>query len=248
MIQKIKSRPVSLCMALLILHIQLVTIFSDAMAGNKSNNISEGNNNSKANIQMNNKSPFIPGDALRIDAFPDTTSVLNKIFAIDGYGRAEFPLIGKTKVTDMSTKELEEYIKQHFKTYLRTPILRITPLIRVSVSGGFNTPGLYYVDQYSTLWDVIRMGGGTTLETGLKEMRWERDHEEQSDDLIPYFERGISLEKMGFKSGDQLWTPAIHETFWDHFRTDIIPLLAFGTTIAFLYMTWRRDMIYIYSR
>jgi protein involved in polysaccharide export with SLBB domain len=185
--------------------------------------------------------PFKPGDGVAINAFPDTTSFLNNVFPIDDRGFAEFPIVGKVKVSAMTGDELTNYLRETFKAWLRNPNIYVKPVVRVSLLGGFARPGLYYVDYTSTLWDVVRLAGGPVLEEGIYDMRWERGGKKRKGNLTQYFESGISLKRMGFQSGDQLRTPPEVETFWDQFRTDIIPLVTFATSMALLYYTYQRD-------
>lgn len=191
--------------------------------------------------------PFKPGDGVAINAFPDTTSFLNNIFPIDDRGFAEFPIVGKVKVSAMSSDELTNYLRETFKAWLRNPNIYVKPVVRVSLLGGFARPGLYYVDYNSTLWDVVRLAGGPILQEGIYDMRWERGGKKRKGNLTQYFESGISLKRMGFQSGDQLRTPPEVETFWDQFRTDIIPLVTFATSMALLYWTYQRDTYLIRS-
>ncbi len=67
--------------------------------------------------------------------------------------------------------------------------MRVKPAIRVSVIGGVNNPGFYYIDQNSSLWEVLKIAGGTTFEDGLKDMTWERDRDEINDNLVPYWKK-----------------------------------------------------------
>jgi protein involved in polysaccharide export with SLBB domain len=187
--------------------------------------------------------PFRPGDGIQISAFPDTGSFLNGIFPIDERGLAEFPIYGKVKVTEMTMAEFQAFLLANYRPYLRYPNLYIKPVIRISLLGGFVRPGLYYVDFNNSLWDVVQLAGGTIRENGIYKMRWERDHDEQLNDLTTAFESGRSLTKMGFKSGDQIWTPSPDaRTFWDGVR-DIMPVLTFSTTIWLLYQTYQRDRL-----
>ena len=198
-------------------------------------------NKKYSNKYNNNLNPFKPGDGLFIGTLPDTMSFFNRVISIDDMGFAEFPIIGRVEITKMSTAELTEFVKKNFQQYLRTPNVYVKPMLRASILGGVANPGLYYFDYHQSLWDVVRLAGGTTLEDGIKEMVWERDRDEVVDDLIPYFEKGISLRNMGFKSGDQLWTPTPGETFWDQFRTDVIPIITFATSMIMLYLTYQQQ-------
>lgn len=187
--------------------------------------------------------PFHPGDGIYVNTFPDSNSFLNQVFPIDDRGYAEFPIVGKVKVTDMTTADMVNYLKKTFKIYLKYPNVYVKPMVRISLLGGFAKPGLYYVDINSSLWDVVYLAGGTLKEDGIYEMKWERRHEEAADDVTPFFEKGTSLRTMGFKSGDQIWTPSPDaRTVWDTMR-DILPLVTLSVTIWNLYNTYQRDQI-----
>ncbi len=187
--------------------------------------------------------PFKPGDAIFISNLPDTTSLLNGIFAIDDRGFAEFPMIGKANVSKMTRDELIEFLKTRLRDQLKYPNLYVKPVVRISLLGGFRRPGLYYVDINSSLWETVRLAGGTIMEEGIYELRWERNGDEKSDEVVKFFESGTSLKRMGFKSGDQVWTPSPdRETFWDKVR-DMMPILTFATTVFVVYSTYQRDQV-----
>lgn len=191
------------------------------------------------------KYPFRPSDGLLISAFPDTSSFLNRVFPIDDRGFVEFPIIGKVNISKMTKEELIVFLKENFKSYLRYPNLYVKPVVRVSMLGGFARPGLYYVDINSSLWEIVHLAGGPVLEDGIYEMKWERDHDKNVGDLTPLFEQGVSLGKMGFKSGDQIWTPSPDaRTFWDVVR-DVMPLLTFTASIWMLYITYQTNVRYL---
>ncbi len=192
--------------------------------------------------------PFKPGYGLMVSTLPDTTNLLMGIYAIDDRGYAEFPIIGKVKVSEMKRPQLIEFLKTQFRNYLRYPNIYVKPMVRVSLLGGFMRPGLYYVDIHNSLWQVVQRAGGTLRENGIYKMKWERRHDEQVDDLTPYFEKGVSLKEMGFNSGDQIWTPSPdRRTFWDTVG-DVMPILTFATTIWAMYNTYQRDVVLLRGR
>lgn len=192
--------------------------------------------------------PFKSGDGLYINTFPDTSSFLNGVYAIDDRGYIELPLVGKFNVTGMTVVELETYLKSNFKTYLRYMTVYVKPLIRVGMLGGFQLPGLYYVDEHNSLWEVVRQAGGPALEDGVSEMVWERAGEEKSDNLNIYFNKSTSLKRIGIRSGDIIWTPSPSaRTTWDTVR-DVTAIASFATTLIFLYLQYQRDYLYLQSR
>jgi protein involved in polysaccharide export with SLBB domain len=154
---------------------------------------------------------FNAGDGLRITVPLDSTSFINGIYPIDGDGNIFLPIIGQYNVTSRSPEEIKEFLKSTYEQYLHYPEIQVTPLIRVGLLGGFNRSGMYYVEPQSSMWDLISMAGGTVHERGLKKMTWERDRKVLNRNLIPYLESGESLQAIGFKSGDQIWTPPTTE-------------------------------------
>ncbi|MFP4013584.1 MAG: polysaccharide biosynthesis/export family protein [Chitinispirillaceae bacterium] len=183
--------------------------------------------------------PFVPGDGLRITVFPDTAHFLNGVYPIDLEGYISLPLLGRFQVSAMSTRQFTEFIKNSYAQYMRFPEVQVTPLIRVSMLGGFARPGLYYIEPQRSLWDLVYIAGGPSHEEGLHKMRLERDKRIISGDLIPYYQTGQSLSSLGVKSGDQIWTPNDPErTVWDLVVGDILPVATF---IMSLYVTMIRN-------
>jgi len=189
------------------------------------------------------RKPFVPGDAIMISAFPDTSSFLNQVYPIDDKGCIELPIYGKVKISNMIESELIEFLKTKYRDYLRFPYLQVKPLIRVSILGGIPKPGFYYFDPNRSLWDLLYLAGGTIDEDGLKQMRWERDRKVIKKDLIPYLQQGNSLKSIGFRSGDQIWvrTPG-KPGFWAKVR-DYIPFFTLLTTSFTLYYTYQRTTL-----
>ncbi len=170
---------------------------------------------------------FFPGDAVRISLPLDTMSFLNGVYPIDDDGIIILPIIGEFQIAGLSTQEFEEAIRKDYEVYLRFPEVQALPLIRVSLLGGFARPGMYYVEPQRSIWDLISIAGGTNNEKGLGKMRWERDRKIVQKDLIPLIESGRSLRSIGFKSGDQLWTPGESRRVTDFLVRDLLPIGTF---------------------
>jgi protein involved in polysaccharide export with SLBB domain len=184
---------------------------------------------------------FQPGDALRVSVLPDT-GFLNTIFLIDDQGRADFPVIGLVTVTDYTPDELAEKLRAEFIDYMRYPTLIVRPLIRVTALGGFNRPGLYYLEPRANLWHAVRAAGGMIREDGVEKMRWERGDEIISADLVKHFESGQSLQAIGFQSGDRIWLTSRQKRHgWEVFREDVLPMITFTlstiSSAATVYLT-----------
>jgi protein involved in polysaccharide export with SLBB domain len=226
---------------LIIINISILLLLQQFAYTQVNSNATGQNTNSKtfSKYQLTDSKPFKRGDGILISTFPDTTSFLNNTFPIDDMGFVDFPIVGKVAVSSMSNEELSTFIKEKFQQYIRTPNISIKPMMRISLIGGFMTPGLHYVDYSMSMWDAVRLGGGPSLEMGLKDMVWERDGDEVVDNIIPYFEKGISLKNMGFKSGDQLVTPtALGPTLGESIEF-VLGLATFATGLYLTYFTYQ---------
>lgn len=181
---------------------------------------------------------FVPGDAVYISNFPDTTSFLNNVFPIDDRGYIDLPIYGRAKITGMSENELVNFLRTNFKDYLRFSELQVRPLIRVSVLGGVALPGLYFVDPNRSLWDVFHLAGGTLDEDGLQDSKWKRDGKDVEDNLIPILQKGVSLRSIGFRSGDQVWVKSPDRPgFFEKFQ-NATSLVTLGTSVFTIYLTY----------
>lgn len=209
----------------------------------KKNHSPGSNNELELQKVSSSRRVFIPGDAVKISTFPDTSSFLNNIFPIDDQGFVELPIKGKVRISHMSVDEFTQYIKTNFRDYLRYPTIYVKPLIRVSVLGGVPSPGLYYFDPDYSLWALIKLCGGTLDEDGLKDMRWKRDGKNVKKNLIPYLQSGVSLRAIGFKSGDQIWVKSPGKPGFLEKLGRVSTLIGLGTSIFALYFTYQYGAI-----
>jgi hypothetical protein len=122
-------------------------------------------------------------------------------------------------------------------------------MIRATVVGGFVTPGMYYVENSISLWDLMRLAGGPNSEKAIKEINWERNGEKVIDDVTPFLEHGVSLKNMGFKSGDLLWAPSPDaEDNWQYVTTRILPVAAFAASLYLMWVSYQTMVLIAGSR
>ncbi len=186
---------------------------------------------------------FVPGDAVSISTYPDTTFFLNGIFPLDDRGYVELPILGKTRITQMTQEQFQNFLLENYRDYLRFPNIQVKPMIRLSVLGGVLHPGLYYFDQDFSLWEVLHMVGGTLDEDGLKHMRWKRDRKTVEDDLIPYLQSGVALKNIRFRSGDQIWVRSPNKPGFLQRTRSYLSLITAATSFLTLYITYQRFVV-----
>jgi hypothetical protein len=149
----------------------------------------------------------------------------------------------------MTETQLVSFLREKFKLYIRSPNVAVKPMMRLSMIGGFVQPGLFYVDYNMSFWNAVQLSGGPLLEDGIKEMQWERNGESIKDDLLPFYERGISLKTMGVQSGDIIWTPSPGaESTLDVVIRDVLPILAFATTVMMVWLTYQNSNLIYQTR
>lgn len=193
--------------------------------------------NSTVEKSFKHVSVFMPNEAVSIQVIHDSTSIFNGIYKIDERGYVNIPVIGNLSISHLSISQLIDTIKIRCIDYLPYPNIRVTPLMRLSLLGGFYKPGLYWIDSRNSLWDAIQLADGFQREDGLKLLRWERDGKVISNNLTRVFQSGASLRSIGFKSGDQLCItsqPKTEFSFREHlvpFFTLFLSTLSTGLTI-----------------
>ncbi len=171
-------------------------------------------------------------DAVEIIVPMDDSSFLNGFYPIDNNGYAFIPMIGPVMMRGQSIDSLTQQMRSVLEQYMPYPEFQIRPLIRASLQGGFRSPGFFYIEPEYSMWELIAKAGGTTSEHGLKKIVWERDNQVISDNIIPYIESRQSLVSIGFRSGDQLYTPNDTRGAGQIFVGTVLPILTFGLSVA----------------
>ena len=187
--------------------------------------------------------PFVPGDAVEVSTYPDTLFFLNAIYPIDDAGYIELPIHGKTRISQMNQLEFVNFLLDKYKDYLRFPNIQVKPMIRLSVLGGVPRPGFYYFDKDYSLWDVMKLVGGTMDEDGLKKIRWKRDGEVVEDNVIPFLQSGIALKNISFRSGDQIWVRSPNKPGFLEKSRSYMNFLTAAASFFTLYLTYQSVIV-----
>lgn len=189
--------------------------------------------------RINNSNPERPNgsvmniaDAIEIVVPMDDSSFLNGIYPIDDTGYAFIPIMGPVRIKNQTPDSLTRQIRLALDQYMRYPEFQIRPLIRASLQGGFRLPGFFYIEPEYSMWELVAKAGGTTSENGLKKTVWKRNNQVIADDIIPYIETEKSLQSIGFRSGDQLYTPIDTRGTKQYFVGTVLPILISGLSVA----------------
>lgn len=113
--------------------------------------------------------PLGAGDVLGIDVFGFTNLASQIPLASDGTITA--PLIGRTRLGDMSLEAAREHLTKQYARFIRSPQVQVslksTQASRVSIMGEVSKPGLYPIShQGMLLTELLSEAGGRTQNAG----------------------------------------------------------------------------------
>lgn len=146
-----------------------------------------------------------PGDVLRIRVWP--AHELGGEFPVEHKGFAYLPIIGEFRAAGVSVYELRRALRERYGEVLKTPVVSVAPLVRVSVFGAVLRPGRYLIDPSQTLFDVIGLAGGFRPSAKDSEIRLLRDGQVVEVDARRAFETGENLLEVSLRSGDRIVVP-----------------------------------------
>jgi protein involved in polysaccharide export with SLBB domain len=99
-----------------------------------------------------------PGDAVRLEVKDEPA--LSAQFLIGHDGALMLPLVGSVAVAGRPFNEVTSALQDAIAKQLVSPVIRVTPLVRIAVLGEVRSPGLILVDPTHTIADVIALAGG----------------------------------------------------------------------------------------
>lgn len=111
-----------------------------------------------------------PGDAIRLEVYPDRgalpTPALDGVeprdYQVDENGTVLLPVAGLVRVGGRDFAEVRAEVEGAFAAEYRGALVRLVPLLRISVLGEVRVPGLVPVDPTMSLSDVLAAAGGLT--------------------------------------------------------------------------------------
>ena len=102
--------------------------------------------------------------------------------------------------------ELNDTLTVYLSKYVRKPIVRAVPLLRVGVIGSVTHPGWYSTPADAVLSDVIMQAGGVGPEADIARTSVRRDGIEiwKPADIRHALSNGMSLDQLHLRAGDEV--------------------------------------------
>ena len=135
---------------------------------------------------------------------------LTDTFAVSTGRVLVLPDVGDVPLSGVLRSELTEHLTTNIGRFIREPVVRAQPLIRLEVRGAVARPGFYALPADMLLSDVVMAAGGPAGNAGLDRMRivrgtsvvWNRS------DLSSALVEGLTLDQLSVRAGDRIEIPA----------------------------------------
>jgi polysaccharide biosynthesis/export protein len=140
-----------------------------------------------------------PGDAIRIEVKDEPQFTAEFPVGLDG--NIMLPLIGTIGVANRDFLQVDSALRSQIAREFKDPVIRITPLLRVSVLGEVRVPGVFLIDATFTAAEILARAGGLTpqaRENGIVVRR-------PDGEVSARFSLTNAAQQTNIKSGDQVF-------------------------------------------
>jgi protein involved in polysaccharide export with SLBB domain len=149
---------------------------------------------------------FQPGDHILLAVTAETTLTDTFVVAPDRSLHLPPPVSGDVSLRGILRSELEPHLTSFISRYVRGPVVRANPLVRLSVQGEVAHAGFYGVPANGLLSDALMAAGGTTQNANLKKLKVERAGETilEDDGVRRALASSLTLDQLGLRNGDEI--------------------------------------------
>jgi protein involved in polysaccharide export with SLBB domain len=174
-----------------------------------------------------------PGDVivLRVANEPDLTGD----FLVSTSRTIVIPAVGEIQIGTQLRSELEAYLTTQLTRFVRDPLVRAEPQIRIAIFGGVGRQGFFVAPANALLTDVImQSAGGVAGNAQLNKSSIKRNDVEilDRDGFQAALRNGLSLDQLNIQAGDEIHVGRQRSGRW--------PVIAAITTASGLIWTLTR--------
>ncbi|TDT67864.1 protein involved in polysaccharide export with SLBB domain [Hypnocyclicus thermotrophus] len=161
------------------------------------------------------------GDTININSWSDILlpDEANKnfmpILTIDNSGNLFIPNIGIIKAEGKTIAELEKDIlykaNKKIKNFNIDISLKNSRTFAITVIGEINKPGIYSIDKYYNLFNILYTAGGINKNSSIRNIKIKSKEKETIVDLYDYINGNKNIEDIKINDGDIIYVPVIKE-------------------------------------
>ena len=147
---------------------------------------------------------FLPGDRVLLTV--EREAALSDTFTVAQERQIELPGLGALPLNGVLRSEVEQHLRAFVSRYLRSPVVRARPFVRVSITGEVQAPGFYAVPSDLVLSDALQFARGITSAARVMDVTIRRNDVVlwDSEELTDVASGGRTLDQLDIRSGDQI--------------------------------------------
>jgi protein involved in polysaccharide export with SLBB domain len=118
----------------------------------------------------------------------------------------ELPRFGEVSLQGVLRSELTDRLTTHLAQFIKEPVVRATPLVRIGILGRIGRPGYYYPAADVILSDVLMLSGGPTPDADLSRIIIRRGGDViwSATDTRTALSDGLTLDRLHLRAGDEV--------------------------------------------
>jgi len=157
---------------------------------------------------------FYVGDQLTIQMIGDSgssgTETVQFGRVVTLRGLPDIPMRGVLR------SEAQDYITTQVARFLKDPVVKVRPLIRLTMLGGIGKPGFYQLDADLLLSDALMKTGGIGNSTDFKASKVRRNGIDiiDGETIAKAITEGRTLDQLNLRAGDEIEIGAKSTTNW----------------------------------
>ena len=149
-----------------------------------------------------------PGDGIVLDVRGEPQ--LTDTFVVDGNLQVALPDVGSIPLRGVLFSEVESHLRSQVALYVREPVVRAKPMVRMLVGGAVSHPGYYLVPADALISQTLMAAGGVTGDAEMKKLRAMRAGYPvlEGPEMQKALAQGLTLDRANLRTGDELYVPA----------------------------------------
>lgn len=147
-----------------------------------------------------------PGDGIKLSFYNIEDSIKGNYF-IEENGNIQFPYIGSVSFINKDFNTAKTEIIEKYSKFYKNPEINIQPLIKVDILGEVGNPGVYYLNGYETITDLLSYAGGETSDSNIDDIFVIRNNTRMEIDLESFLNGKNNIHDIGIESGDKVYIP-----------------------------------------
>lgn len=162
------------------------------------------------------KGDFQDGDRILVSVEGANIMTKPETLVVRTGKRLELPRMADLSLDGVLRAELADRLRQHLAQYIKEPVVRATPLVRVAVLGTVGRPGYLYTAADIPLSDVIMAAGGPGGGADLGRVTVLRGSEViwSGKDTKAALADGLSIDQLHMRAGDEINVGAKRQFPW----------------------------------